>query len=150
MFVATLWVMLVLTVVTAVTRFVKVWRQASGKTPRPVPVATSSGVTLARSRIFGSERRLEPTPVAAAALASLDGQQAAENLSSSPPQRHGRCPCTALSRPPRLSEASGPRLLADKADQLGRHIARVDPTLTSAESRGRGGEGTRVLWPLLG
>ncbi len=36
LFVATLWVMLVLTMVTAGTRFVKVWRQASGKTPRPV------------------------------------------------------------------------------------------------------------------
>lgn len=34
LFVATLWVMLALTVFTAVTRFVKVWRQASG---RPVP-----------------------------------------------------------------------------------------------------------------
>ena len=34
LFVATLWVMLVLTIVTAVTRFVKVWRQASGKAPR--------------------------------------------------------------------------------------------------------------------
>ncbi len=33
LFVATLWVMFVLTVVTAVTRFIKVWRQASGKTP---------------------------------------------------------------------------------------------------------------------
>jgi CDP-diacylglycerol--glycerol-3-phosphate 3-phosphatidyltransferase len=37
LFVATLWVMLVLTVVTVVTRFAKVWRQASGKSPlRPV------------------------------------------------------------------------------------------------------------------
>lgn len=34
LFVATLWVMLALTLFTAVTRFVKVWRQASGK---PVP-----------------------------------------------------------------------------------------------------------------
>lgn len=33
LFVATLWVMFVLTIVTAVTRFIKVWRQASGKTP---------------------------------------------------------------------------------------------------------------------
>lgn len=38
LFVATLWVMLVLTAFTAITRFVKVWRQASGKpvTARPV------------------------------------------------------------------------------------------------------------------
>ncbi|MGF1598250.1 MAG: CDP-alcohol phosphatidyltransferase family protein [Acidimicrobiales bacterium] len=35
LFVATLWVMLVLTAITVVTRFVKVWRQASGKAPRP-------------------------------------------------------------------------------------------------------------------
>jgi CDP-diacylglycerol---glycerol-3-phosphate 3-phosphatidyltransferase len=35
LFVGTLWVMLVLTIVTVVTRFVKVWRQASGLPPRP-------------------------------------------------------------------------------------------------------------------
>ena len=37
LFVATLWVMLVLTAITVVTRFVKVWRQASGLTPRTPP-----------------------------------------------------------------------------------------------------------------
>ncbi|MGI9613437.1 MAG: CDP-alcohol phosphatidyltransferase family protein [Acidimicrobiales bacterium] len=37
LFVATLWVMFALTVLTAGTRFVKVWRQASGKTPRQPP-----------------------------------------------------------------------------------------------------------------
>lgn len=35
LFVATLWVMLALTVFTAVTRFIKVWRQASGRTAPP-------------------------------------------------------------------------------------------------------------------
>ncbi len=35
LFVATLWVMLVLTVITVVTRFIKVWRQASGLPSRP-------------------------------------------------------------------------------------------------------------------
>lgn len=38
LFVATLWVMLILTVVTAVTRFAKVWRQASGKAPLQRPI----------------------------------------------------------------------------------------------------------------
>lgn len=37
LFVATLWVMFALTAITAGTRFVKVWRQASGKTPRQPP-----------------------------------------------------------------------------------------------------------------
>jgi CDP-diacylglycerol--glycerol-3-phosphate 3-phosphatidyltransferase len=41
LFVATLWVMFILTVVTAVTRFNKVWRQASGLTPRRVPTTRS-------------------------------------------------------------------------------------------------------------
>jgi CDP-diacylglycerol--glycerol-3-phosphate 3-phosphatidyltransferase len=39
LFVATLWVMLALTLVTAVTRFVKVWRQASGRPAAPARVA---------------------------------------------------------------------------------------------------------------
>lgn len=39
--VATLWVMFVLTVITALTRFNKVWRQASGLTPRAAPVRSS-------------------------------------------------------------------------------------------------------------
>ncbi|MEL6984049.1 MAG: CDP-alcohol phosphatidyltransferase family protein [Actinomycetota bacterium] len=39
LFVATLWVMLALTVFTAITRFIKVWRQASG---RPVPTQRST------------------------------------------------------------------------------------------------------------
>lgn len=38
LFVATLWVMLLLTLVTATTRFVKVWRQASGKAPLQRPM----------------------------------------------------------------------------------------------------------------
>jgi CDP-diacylglycerol--glycerol-3-phosphate 3-phosphatidyltransferase len=41
LFVATLWVMFALTVFTAITRFNKVWRQASGLTPRRVPVRRS-------------------------------------------------------------------------------------------------------------
>lgn len=41
LFVATLWVMLVLTVITAITRFNKVWRQASGLTPRKAPINRS-------------------------------------------------------------------------------------------------------------
>lgn len=41
LFVATLWVMLVLTGITVVTRFVKVWRQASGLPPRTVPARRS-------------------------------------------------------------------------------------------------------------
>jgi CDP-diacylglycerol--glycerol-3-phosphate 3-phosphatidyltransferase len=54
LFVATLWVMLVLTAITVVTRFVKVWRQASGKAPlRPVlarPVLARSGRRRRKTR----------------------------------------------------------------------------------------------------
>jgi CDP-diacylglycerol--glycerol-3-phosphate 3-phosphatidyltransferase len=42
LFVATLWVMFALTSVTAVTRFAKVWRQASGKAPRQTPTRRRS------------------------------------------------------------------------------------------------------------
>ena len=42
LFVVTLWVMLVLTVITAGTRFAKVWRQASGKAPRQAPMRRRS------------------------------------------------------------------------------------------------------------
>lgn len=41
LFVATLWMMFVLTAFTALTRFNKVWRQASGLTPRRVPTRRS-------------------------------------------------------------------------------------------------------------
>ena len=70
LFVATLWVMLALTVFTAITRFVKVWRQASGK---PVPRRPAARRTRrrssrpvadmrARARARAEARRRRPRP----------------------------------------------------------------------------------------
>ena len=48
-----LWIMLVLTMVTAVQRFVKVWNQASAEVPRPAPVASRRSGARVRSRQQG-------------------------------------------------------------------------------------------------
>lgn len=43
LFIATLWVMFALTVLTAITRFIKVWRQASGMAPVAAPMRRRRG-----------------------------------------------------------------------------------------------------------
>lgn len=48
-----LWIMLVLTLVTAVQRFVKVWNQASAEVPRPAPVASRRSGARVRARQQG-------------------------------------------------------------------------------------------------
>jgi CDP-diacylglycerol---glycerol-3-phosphate 3-phosphatidyltransferase len=52
-----LWLMFVLSTVTAVQRFVKVWRQASVEVPAPVPVNSRQAARLARSSERRSDRR---------------------------------------------------------------------------------------------
>ena len=154
-----LWVMLVLTVVTAVQRFVKVWNQAqrrrpwcssarlraaSGASPAAGPLAAADRAPPPPRRLDGSGSR--GARVSATRASSTSGWPATRPAR---PLSPGTCPSRSRRRRGAALGVAFAQAMRQRRPMVARNLTRIDPTSARGAARADDPRHVRLLRPLL-